>query len=374
LRAAASPSVHVAKWVVLGLLLPMVACWLSGCRNWNEPVGAKSPLRPAQMSTNACALDILTVHYPQSDAEVNDQMWREIDEQHFSTDVRKRLADNGFRIGIVGSHPPMKLSELLEMKGRPLSSGTTDQLKPVDFQNESRVYTSHKQLPATGRSVVVCSPVYDEVPILLRDANGVSGQTYNQAQGVFTIQATPESDGRVRVRLTPVLQHGQPKSQPMFESGGMARIEIRQARRQFDDLSVEATLCAGEMVVIGSLPSLPGSLGQRFFARATDGNHEQKLLVIRLSQTQNESLFAPDIAPPNVEAGAEAKAGATVKPNSDATAKPNTGAAAKQSGGAAVKPNTGAAAKPSAGAADGAKAESDGKPPERQVRQVDASS
>ena len=45
------------------------------------------------------------------------------------------------------------------------------------------------------------------------------------------------------------------------------------------------------MLVIGSIPNRPGSLGDRYFAREVSGRNEQTLLIIRLSQTQHDPLF-----------------------------------------------------------------------------------
>ena len=53
-----------------------------------------------------------------------------------------------------------------------------------------------------------------------------------------------------------------------------------------------ATLPPGAMLVLGSLSSRPGSLGHHFFTE-NDGRLEQKLLVVRLAQTQHDDLFDP---------------------------------------------------------------------------------
>ena len=47
------------------------------------------------------------------------------------------------------------------------------------------------------------------------------------------------------------------------------------------------------MLVLTCLPDRPGSLGHRFFTHECAGQAEQKLLVIRLSQTQHDGLFSP---------------------------------------------------------------------------------
>jgi hypothetical protein len=47
------------------------------------------------------------------------------------------------------------------------------------------------------------------------------------------------------------------------------------------------------MIVVSCLPERPGSLGHRFLTEVRSGQKEQKLLVIRLSQTQHDDLSPP---------------------------------------------------------------------------------
>jgi hypothetical protein len=49
------------------------------------------------------------------------------------------------------------------------------------------------------------------------------------------------------------------------------------------------------MIVMSSLANRPGSLGHYFFTREADGKLEQKLMVLRLAQTQHDDLFDPQL-------------------------------------------------------------------------------
>ena len=72
---------------------------------------------------------------------------------------------------------------------------------------------------------------------------------------------------------------------------GGFRLEMNRAREAFDELAFTATLAPGHIIVISSLPNRPGSLGHHFLTQVGSGRKEQKLLVIRLSQTQHDDLF-----------------------------------------------------------------------------------
>ena len=72
----------------------------------------------------------------------------------------------------------------------------------------------------------------------------------------------------------------------------MLRLEAGRPRRAFDEMTISATLSPGSMLLLSSVPRLPGSLGHHFFTE-DNGRLEQKLLVLRLAQTQHDELFTP---------------------------------------------------------------------------------
>ena len=127
--------------------------------------------------------------------------------------------------------------------------------------------------------------------MLVYAAGQLSGQTYDDAQGVFAAKSFPQPDGRVRLELVPELHHDQPR-QRWVGSQGMLRLETGRAKQVYDDMTLTADLSPGAMLVLSSLPNRPGSLGHHFFTQS-DGRLEQKLLLIRLAQTQHDGLFAP---------------------------------------------------------------------------------
>ena len=46
------------------------------------------------------------------------------------------------------------------------------------------------------------------------------------------------------------------------------------------------------MLIVSSLPNRPGSVGHYFFTE-NEARLEQKLLIVRLAQTQHDGLFSP---------------------------------------------------------------------------------
>jgi hypothetical protein len=269
------------------VLLAVLA--LAGC---NTPLHkGKSLLMPAQMTPDSVALDLFFVRYPYGDATVNEKLWEEIDEQHFSPELRERLARSGFRIGLVSGQMPMEMSKLLELSDKPAVGDTSAETKVADLEVQPRVQRQHLQLRSNQPGTIVASEIYPELPVLMTESGQLCCQTYSQAQGMFDVKSFPQPDGWVRLELVPGLYHGQPR-QRWITGQGMAHLETGRPKQPFDDLKFSADLAPGAMLVLGSLPNRQGSLGHYFFTEKEE-RLEQKLLIVRLSQTQHDGLFNP---------------------------------------------------------------------------------
>ena len=251
----------------------------------------KSPLVQAQMSPDSVVLDVYFVRVSADDVEVNEELWQDVDEQHFPADLRKRLAQNGLRVGLMGGQVSPTLSKLLELRDKPPPAGNAGETSTsmADLVSQPRVQRQHMTLRPGVRGQIVASEVYPQLPVLVCQPDGLCGQTYFQAQGMLAITQHPQGDGRVRLHLVPELYYDQPRQRWVGDQG-VFRLDPSRPKRVFDSLAVTATLAPGTMLLITSLPNRPGSLGYHFFA---NGHDQQKLLLVRLSQTQHDDLFTP---------------------------------------------------------------------------------
>jgi hypothetical protein len=265
---------------------------MTGCATTALPKG-KSPLMPAQMSPDSVVLDMFFVRVPLGDPEVNDKLWEGVDEQRFAPELRDRLARNGFRAGLLSGQMPAELSKLLELNDKPSTSAEAVSMKAEELEKQPRVVRRHLPLRAGREGSIIASSIYPELPVLMSEPGELCGQTYRQAQGIFSIKSFPQADGRVRLVLVPELQHDQP-AQRWITDQGMMRLDVRRPTRTFDELALTTDLAPGAMLILSSLPNRPGSLGHHFFTEKVDeGRTEQKLLLIRLTQTQHDGLFTP---------------------------------------------------------------------------------
>ena len=280
-----------ARWLPPAVVLLLVLCQ-AGCRPIMPDVKGQSPLKPAALSQDSVVLDIFFIRFPFGEATVNDELWDEIDEQHFSPECRRRLLENGFRVGRIGGRIPVELSRLLELGEKPAPTGQPKQLVLEDIGRGPRVNRRHLQIQPRQRSEIIASGIYDELPLITKDVWGqISGKFFKQAQAILALRAELQSDGRVSLCITPEVHHGQPRKRWISGSQGVLQLDSGRAREVFYSLAAEATLAPGEMFVVSSLPNRSGSLGHYFFTETKFGKLQQKLLVIRLSQTQHDDLF-----------------------------------------------------------------------------------
>ena len=263
---------------------------LAGCQFIDRQQAPKPLLMPVRPSADSVGLEIFFARFAASDKRINEALWKEVDEQRLSADVRRELAQKGFRVGVVGSHMPALLARLMHLTDEPVVQGETS---PAELETEPVVTKRLLQVRAGRRGDIVTSGLYAELPLLTRDDDAVRGQTYRKADGHFALYATTQGDGQVRVELVPELHHGDPKQQ-WAGSQGVFHFEVARDRQVFEDLKIEALLAPGEMLIMTALPARPGSLGHYFFTEPAAEQLAQKMMIIRLAQTPPDSRFSDE--------------------------------------------------------------------------------
>ncbi len=292
----------LALWALLVLGLGM----LVGCSRVVANSQQKNTLlRPVQMWPDAVGVEIFFVRLPLGDPEANELLWQEVDEQALPASLRRQLWRNGFRAAVVGSSVPVRLARLLKMADQP-PTAQQDGLSRVQLQDPQKVepwLTCRKVSLRPGyRSEVIASTVYEEMTILRPESQGVGGQTFRKAQGLFALYGQPIPDGRAQLELVPEIHYGDP-AQRWVGDQGMFRLEVRRERQVFPELAIQSRLAPGEMLLLSCFPDREGSLGWYFFTQTTGGDPQQKLLLIRLAQTQHDALFSSPQSLPTTTTG-----------------------------------------------------------------------
>jgi hypothetical protein len=145
----------------------------------------------------------------------------------------------------------------------------------------------------TGRrGRIVMSGPHDRLEVLRNESGQLRDEIYEQAACVVALRTFPLGDGRVRIELTPEIEHG-PLKQRLVDGDGALRWEPSQERRIYDDLCMESIVAPGQTLVLSATPQMAG-VGRSFFVRESNGGLRPVLLVVRLAQTQHDDRFAPD--------------------------------------------------------------------------------
>lgn len=269
----------------------LVVCWssaimLTGCASWQQELPEESFRLPkARLSRDSVILDIRFVNLTggeESGAELA-EMWSELDEQHLEQKLRQRLAVNGFRAGVFGSHLPQALRDRLA------SSSTNDATHHSDD-----LELTHRRLqtrPRKRNEIVATSP-RESLTVFLNSLGEVRGQTFHNAQCMFGLRTYPLGDGRVRLELTPQIQHGVPR-QKWASGNGVFQYVASRDQQEYKELRLAATLSPGETLAMTS-SHIPKGLGKLFFLAGSDTGTRQRMLLIRLSQSQWDNLFDPE--------------------------------------------------------------------------------
>lgn len=273
-----------------GLFVTLLAV---GCKPFNKRIPNLLPLKPARMTPKSVVLDMFFVRFPLGDEAINGPFWDEIDEQKLKPKLRQLLAENGFRSGVISGPIPVRLSQLLQLQGKTQITDLQKNLTLIqDLEETPTVTRRHLQLRNGRRGEIVAQDTLPELAVILRDPNGkVSGETLYNAQPMFAVNTTNLPDGRVRIRLTPEIQYGQIRREFTTGRNGILKFDFGRDRKSYDDIEVTTELGLGDFLVLSNLPIRKGSLGSHFFTETSNEGSCQKLLIIRLSQTQHDDQF-----------------------------------------------------------------------------------
>lgn len=270
----------------IAFLLLAVIC-LGGCALWNQPESSEpSKLPLTSMAPDTVVLEIAFVRMSGDALVDQESLWREIDELRLPAELRVRMHENGLRAGVVGSQLPPLLRHLLEEKADPLG------VVGPGYDSGADVTASQRKLDcrAGKRGVILAGRQREKLTLLMQKNGQVTGQDFADAQCLFAVKTWPGGDGRVRLELVPEIEHGNPKQRWVGQEGTF-HAESSKEHKVLENLKMDLFVSPGDVFVVTCTPDHKG-LGKQFFADSKPG--EQKLMLIRLAQTQHDDLFAPE--------------------------------------------------------------------------------
>jgi hypothetical protein len=265
----------MCRW--LAVLIALGCGALGGCFTGNKDrTTARSygPPMAGLIGDDVIYLDVAVIERTLGDAFLNHDLWSEADEevvhaegeQAVNLERKTALEKNGFSIGQVGGLLPSKLQDLLT--------------------SERNCQTRRIQLHAGHETVLSCGPVCPHCRCrLVRDDRPEIAEL-DKAQCELEVTPSLADEGRLRLRFTPRIKHGdvKPDIVAISDADGQRRWDhqVHQAEESYDWLDWTLLLVPNEYVVLGTLLDKGETLGEQFFlTREEDHPIVQRLLVLR---------------------------------------------------------------------------------------------
>jgi hypothetical protein len=259
----------------------------------DEGLNSQSLLKSAGASPDSTTMEIIWLRFPANDPRLNTVAWQEVDETAIEPSVRRELASNGFRVGIVGATMPEDLAQVLnpDASNESILRSVT---QTVDLTAEPVVHGRIQQLRRNQRSEIQASEIYPSLPLLVRGGGELSGRTYEEAQAIYALRVDPQPDQTALVELTPELHFGPPQIRYTRgeDSFGVLHQVIAREREVFQQLRMSVKLAPGEMLLLMSLPNSGSQLAEYFHTAQSSDGREQKLILIRLADVPESNTFA----------------------------------------------------------------------------------
>ncbi|MCC7474097.1 MAG: hypothetical protein IT425_01770 [Pirellulales bacterium] len=286
------------------LSLLLIASLASGCQLFSTPrpfPRSQSPLKPAQASPDSVTMEIIWARFPANSPAISNDTWQAIDELQIDPAVRRELANNGLRAGVIsGSLPPaidhvLRLSRTADASSppadEPTAAATTPQPKGSSLLTEPIVRGRVRQMPRNQRYEIQASETFPSIPVLLSKDAELGGNTFDQAQAIYALRLDPRPDQTALVELTPELHHGTPRLRYTGGEDGILRQDSLKEREVFDRLRLAVRLAPGDMLVLMGTPEAGSRLGHYFHSVASSEGPQQKLILIRLADTPRSNTF-----------------------------------------------------------------------------------
>jgi hypothetical protein len=272
--------------VVLALMIgTLPGCFTPDAARTTGLFGGHLPFS-GPVGEDVVTLSVAQVERPVGDRTLNRDIWELVNEQVLDSDQRDVLAANGFRVGRVGGSPPPALHDLI-------CSERSCRTKPLGIQ-----------LRAGNPHTVVLGAVRAQCQFQLdRDGQKVD---VDLDKALCQLQVVPRltGDGRVTLRITPFIKHGDLKQKPIpvrtAEGERRWDMQVAQDEETYSWLAWELTVDVNDTVVIGCCPDAATTLGERTFIETEATKSVQRLVVLRVSRLLADPTAKMESSPEGV--------------------------------------------------------------------------
>lgn len=280
-------------------LLPwigLVFVAFAGCAGWlpvsKEPKPIEKSIGRAEIPRDTVGIESIVIRLDAQQASALSDVWASLDEQIVAPEARIALDRNGLRAAKASGHLPATLEQWVRANEQRREE---DPLEQAGLAADITCFAQLWRCRADSRKELTVRKLFGEDATVFYYDGGNKGATYRTPHFLYTMQAIPFGDASAQVRLIPEIKHGEIRRVVVAKESAI-RTEERQDSIAWNELAVDLRLNQGDCIVLGGTPE-PRGLGEHFFqTRTKEGELQQVLLLVRLSETRSDDAFAPDAA------------------------------------------------------------------------------
>ncbi|HBE67624.1 MAG TPA: hypothetical protein DDW52_05685 [Planctomycetaceae bacterium] len=284
---------RLMRQIALQLSFLTLVVSVVGCAQWTKPPhdsAAASPLKTLRSTPDTVVVESVLVRVPTHDLERLQAAWDSIDETIVDIQQRELLEKNGLRSGLIVGDIPSVIHDHLQGV-----APDQEALENTGLASEANSLTRVMRCRSGRRKeLVVRTGIQRPLHVFDVIDNHIAGETFTSATTLFDLRVVPEADGSARIALTPEVHHGELRKAFVSTELGV-RPEMRREQEVWDDLRIDARLREGQVLVIAASQP-PRSIGGAFFiTHNADRSQDHLVLLVRLTATQLDDLFAPEV-------------------------------------------------------------------------------
>ena len=266
---------------------------LSGCAKWsrldNEPNKPSIGLPPIQMSADSMPIELIFLRLTVEQLPELDAVWPRVDEQAIPIETRRRLDRNGIRAAIVSEAIPLPLQRMIEAVDQRLQDD------PMERAGLSADMPSHSRLlqckSGQRKEVAVRPSRSGSLVIFFNNGSVAKGKTYDDAGLQLDLRVVPKEDGTATVSIQPEIQFGPFKQKIVGQQEFALRRELKRDIDTWPDLLIKHQMRPGQMLMVSATTPKRGIGEHFFFTETVSGTTEQLVLLMRLGQGKQNSVF-----------------------------------------------------------------------------------
>jgi hypothetical protein len=224
---------------------------------------------------------------PAHEKRIREQVWDEMCEIVFQEpQVRRRLNENGFRVGVSAPPYPWALGSLMSVAQHDQRRKSDADQSQLFFSASGGATGASMVVPEEGESLVeIRRGTAAEIPTAA-NIPGVAGvEPAEQIRCVLRVQSVEYNEDWALIRFLPELHFGR-ESMRLTVTDGDDRLQMRQKRVPLFDQQFELRLHPDDAVVMGYNAQEEWTIGKFFFQSTSVSSTQQHLLVLRLSEIE----------------------------------------------------------------------------------------